>query len=223
MATAEAPVEHVPAGRPVLNLQLPRCIGVARIELADDFAITDELLGGLHEQHPGLLFEVSPRRELVITMPAGGGSSEIGGDCYVQTWTWDYAGPRGVTRESSGGYEPIPGVKYAPDVSWVSRERADSMGPRDQRPDYWPIAPEFVIEVQSPSDRRSQQQEKMEHWIQLGVSVGLLIDPFRQQVLVYRPGAGVETHERPDHLEVGPELPGLSLNFTRIWSGSPLA
>lgn len=220
MVTAAAPVERAPAvaGRTALDLQLPPCIGVARIEPSDGFEITDELLRDLHDEHPGLLFEVSPKGELVITMPAGGGSSEIGGDCYVQTWTWDYAGPRGVTRESSGGYEPIPSVKYAPDVSWISRERADSLGPRDQRPDYWPIAPEFVIEVQSPSDRRSQQEEKMEHWIELGVSVGLLVDPFDKQVLVYRPGSAVEAHRRPAELEVGPEVPGLILDFTRIWS-----
>ncbi len=220
MVIATAPVEHAPAvaGRTALDLQLPPCIGVARIEPTDGFEITDELLRDLHDEHPGLLFEVSPKGELVITMPAGGGSSEIGGDCYVQTWTWDHTGPRGVTRESSGGYEPIPGVKYAPDVSWISRERADSLGPRDQRPDYWPVAPEFVIEVQSPSDRRSQQEEKMEHWIELGVSVGLLVDPFDKQVLVYRPGNAPETHQRPDELEVGPELPSLTLDFSRIWA-----
>ena len=215
MVTAQAPAERsaIPA------LHLPPCFGVARVEPADDFEITDELLRDLHDEHPGLLFEVSLRGELVITMSAGGGSSEIGGDCYVQTWNWDYAGPHGVVRESSGGYEPIPGVKYAPDVSWVSRERADSVGPRDQRPDYWPIAPEFVIEVQSPSDRRSQQEEKLEHWIQLGVSVGLLVDPFQQQVLIYRPDAEPEIRNRPDRLEIGPELPGLALDFTRIWAG----
>ena len=59
----------------------------------------------------------------------------------------------------------------------------------------------------------------MEHWIELGVSIGLLIDPFDKQVLVYRPGADVETLNRPAELEVGPELPGLTLDFTRIWSG----
>ena len=58
----------------------------------------------------------------------------------------------------------------------------------------------------------------MEHWIELGVSVGLLIDPFDKEVLVYRPGSAPETHERPDQLEVGPELPGLTLDFTRIWA-----
>lgn len=220
MVTAQAPAERPqPADQPVLDLQLPPCIGVVRVEPADDFQITDDLLRDLHDQHPGFLFELSPEGEMVITMPAGGGSSEIGGDCYVQTWTWDRAGPLGVTRESSGGYEPIPGVKYAPDVSWISRERAESLGPRNQRPDYWPVAPEFVIEVQSPSDRRSQQEEKMEHWIELGVSVGLLVDPFDKQILVYRAGSGVETLNRPDSLEIGPELPGLTLDFTRIWSG----
>ena len=220
MVTAAAPVERAPvvAGRTALDLQLPPCIGVARIEPTDGFEITDELLRDLHDEHPGLLFEVSPKGELVITMPAGGESPEICNDLGGQVWIWNLDPPLGITRDSSGVYEPVPGIKYAPDVSWLSHERAKLLPPRGQRPFYWPIAPEFVIEVQSPSDRRSQQEEKMEHWIELGISVGLLVDPFDEQVLVYRPGSGVETHRRPAELEVGPEVPGLILDFTRIWS-----
>lgn len=220
MITAEAPAKRPqPAAQPVLDLQLPPCIGVVRVEPADDFQITDDLLRDLHDQHPGFLFELSPKGELVITMPAGGESPEICNDLGGQVWIWNLDPPLGITRDSSGVYEPVPGIKYAPDVSWLSHERARVLPPRGQRGFYWPVAPEFVIEVQSPSDRRSQQEEKMEHWIELGVSVGLLVDPFDKQILVYCPGRDVETLNRPDSLEVGPELPGLTLDFTRIWAG----
>ena len=200
-----------------LDLRAP--VRVARINLPGEVAISDRLMLDLHEAHPGLLFEVAPRRELLITCRIGGGSSEIAGDLMAQTWLWSGDPPIGVTRDSSGGYEPIPGVRFEPDCSWASNDRAKMLPPRDDRPLYWPIAPEFVIEVQSPSDRRSQQEEKLEHWIELGVSVGLLVDPFQQQVLIYRPGAGPEIRSRPDSLEIGPELPGLVLDFTRIWAG----
>lgn len=211
---------EIAAVAPVLEtLDLRAPVRAARIGLPDEVEITDRLMLDLHDAHPGLLFEVAPRRELLITCRIGGGSSEIAGDLMAQTWLWSGDPAIGITRDGSGGYEPIPGVRFEPDGSWVGNDRAKVLPPRDQRPLYWPIAPEFVIEVQSPSDRRSQQEEKLEHWIQLGVSVGLLVDPFQQQVLIYRPDAEPETRNRPDRLEIGPELPGLALDFTRIWAG----
>ena len=232
MTTAEAVAERPPAApQPAVEPAstaderprdwLPCGASVAAYTFSEDCEITDDFLRKLGDQRPELLFEVSARGDLVVTMAAGDRGSEIGSEFGRIVGNWTVEPGYGVTRESSGGYQfetPLGIAKRQPDVSWISSERYDALTPDERRRDYWPTIPEFVIEVVSPSDRLSQQHEKMAEWMQGGVSVGWLVDPFEEEVHIYRPDAETELHQRPASLEVGPELPGLTISFTRIWA-----
>ena len=232
MTTAEAvaerpPAAPQPAAEPASTTEehprdwLPCGASVATYTFSEDCEITDDFLRKLGEERPELLFEVSARGNLVVTMAAGDRGSEIGSEFGRIVGNWTVEPGYGVTRESSGGYQfetPLGIAKRQPDVSWISSERYDALTPEERRRDYWPTVPEFVIEVVSPSDRLSQQHEKMAEWMQGGVSVGWLVDPFEEEVHIYRPDAEIELHQRPAQLEVGPELPGLAISFARIWT-----
>ena len=67
-----------------------------------------------------------------------------------------------------------PDTVLAPDVSFVARDRlakfADHVG-------YLPLAPDFVAEIVSPSDRSSQVEAKARDWLDAGVQVVLVVDP----------------------------------------------
>ena len=224
-AVAERPVaESQSAPAEPVSLQrdwLPCGAAAATYAFPPDCEISEEFLRELAEERPDLLFEVSARGDLVVTMAAGDRGSEIGGECVRIIGNWTVEPGDGVTRESSGGYEfetPLGLAKRQPDVSWISSARYEALAPEERRRDYWPTVPEFVIEVLSPTDRLSQQQEKMAEWLAGGVSIGWLIDPFEQEVHIYRPGAAPQLRRRPDALEVGPELPGLTVSFNRIWA-----
>ena len=234
MVTAQAPAQRPPATAPQPAVDpaskpaeerprdwLPCGASVATYTFSEDCEITDDFLRELGEERPELLFEVSVRGDLVVTMAAGDRGSEIGSEFGRIVGNWTVEPGYGVTRESSGGYQfetPLGIAKRQPDVSWISSERYDALTPDERRRDYWPTVPEFVIEVVSPSDRLSQQREKMAEWMQGGVSVGWLVDPFEEEVHIYRPDAQTELHQRPAELEVGPELPGLTISFARIWA-----
>lgn len=229
MTTAQAVAEPPPtmATEPAsavatgLRDWLPCGASVATYTFSGDCELTDEFLRELGEERPELLFEVSARGDLVVTMAAGDRGSEIGSEFGRIVGNWTVEPGDGVTRESSGGYEfetPLGIAKRQPDVSWISRQRYEALSPDERRRDYWPTVPEFIIEVVSPTDRLSQQHEKMAEWMQGGVSVGWLVDPFEKEVHIYRPGAEVELHKRPANLEVGPEIPGLTISFARIWA-----
>ena len=234
MTTAEAVAQRPPAAAPQPAADpaskpaeerprdwLPCGASVATYTFSEDCEITDEFLRELGEERPELLFEVSARGDLVVTMAAGDRGSEIGSEFGRIVGNWTVEPGYGVTRESSGGYQfetPLGIAKRQPDVSWISSERYDALTPDERRRDYWPTVPEFVIEVVSPSYRLSQQHEKMAEWMQGGVSVGWLVDPFEEDVHIYRPDAQTELHQRPAQLEVGPELPGLTISFARIWA-----
>lgn len=199
---------------------LPHGAGWGRFALADDFEITDEFLREIGEARPELLFEAMPPGDLVVSRRSGGRSSQICAECARLIGNWIVEPGRGVVRESSGGYAILTAAglwKRQPDVSWISEEKYRALTADQIRPDFWPVVPDFVIEVQSPSDRSSRQQEKMAEWSGLGVAVGWLIDPFAEEVRVYRGGTETERHARPGALEAGPELAGLTIDFARIW------
>ncbi len=220
-AVAEPRVESVQAAETGPRDWLPCGASAATYTFAEDCEITDDFLRKLGEARPELLFEVSARGDLVVTMAAGDRGSEIGNEFGRIVGNWTVEPGDGITRESSGGYQFETALGFAkrqPDLSWISRRRYDALTADERRRDYWPTVPEFIIEIVSPSDRLSQQHEKMAEWMQGGVSVGWLVDPFEEEVHIYRPGAEVELHKRPASLEVGPELPGLTISFARIWT-----
>ena len=216
----------VEAERPAVNSGpawrdwLPCGAAWGRFTLADDFESTDEFLREIGEARPELLFEVMPPGDLVVSRRSGGRSSQICAECARLIGNWIVELGRGVVRESSGGYAILTAAglwKRQPDVSWISEEKYRALRADQIRPDFWPVVPDFAIEVQSPSDRSSKQREKMLEWSGLGVAVGWLIDPFAEEVRVYRGGVETEVHARPAALEAGPELAGLTIDFARIW------
>ena len=73
------------------------------------------------------------------------------------------------------------------------------------------------MELMSPSDRLTEQKEKMEEYITNGALLGWLIDPDHRTVYVYRPGAPVQTLENPLTLSGEPVLPGFVFNISEIW------
>ena len=115
------------------------------------------------------------------------------------------------------------GALYAPDVSWVNRERRDAWRqeqaalPQEQRRSFPDLCPDFVLELRSPNDTLASVQRKMEEYLENGARLGWLIDPINRRVHVYRPGEPVATLESPETVSGDPVLPGFELNLVEIW------
>ena len=75
-----------------------------------------------------------------------------------------------------------------------------------------PFAPRFVVEIRSRSNSLESQQTKMDHWVDYGVALGWLIDPFLRQVHIYRPGVEPQILNDPETVSGEPELPGFAFN-----------
>ena len=82
---------------------------------------------------------------------------------------------------------------------------------------FLPLAPDFVIELRSPSDRPRVLEAKMAEYIANGVRLGWLIDPYARSVKVYRPGKDPELLNAPERVAGDPELPGFVLELEGIW------
>ena len=69
----------------------------------------------------------------------------------------------------------------------------------------------------SPTDDRDELERKMQEYRVCGVSLGWLIDPDAQEVLIYRATqADPEVLQNPKTLSGEETLPGLSVNLAGI-------
>jgi Uma2 family endonuclease len=54
--------------------------------------------------------------------------------------------------------------------------------------DFAQLIPDLSFEVVSKSDSLTKQQEKVWNYLDLGMKVGVVVDPRSQTIEVYRPG-----------------------------------
>ncbi len=187
------------------------------VRVRPDCAITDDYLAGLGEGCEGIWVETC-RGELIISGASEDEIPYITSELSRQAGNWAVSLYDIGTRGKDGGYWPPGWEARIPDVSWISPQRRATLPPmRGPRPTYWPIAPEFVIEVRSRNDSLSGQQEKMVGWTTHGVLLGLLVDPVNHNFHIYRDGEEQQVLHRPDEVACDPEMPGLILDFARIW------
>ncbi len=105
----------------------------------------------------------------------------------------------------------------APDAAFVTAARWAALAP-EQRAGFAPLAPDFVVEILSPTDSLPEARAKMELWIADGVRLGWLIDPANRCVTIYRPERDAETLTGHDTVAGDDDvLPGFELDLTAVW------
>lgn len=180
--------------------------------------ITEDYLLELQARHEGIWCESTAEGEIIISGASDPPTSAGEGELFGQVRDAASTRPPGTTRPMTGGFN-IEGWGFKlPDVSWISREREQAalQSGRVIR-GYLPVAPEFAIEVRSPSDSLVVLREKMVGWTTHGVLLGLLVDPQRRNVHIYRDGREQRILHDPDAVSCEPEMPGLVLDFAAVW------
>ena len=109
-------------------------------------------------------------------------TSERNSDLNGQLWQWNRVHKLGKVFDSSGGYSLANGFRPSPDVSWIQNVRIEGLSLKQ----FLPIAPDFVIELHSSSNRLPPLQQKMQAYQGNGVCLGWLLNPQDEQVEVYR-------------------------------------
>jgi Uma2 family endonuclease len=185
--------------------------------------VTPEQFDVLCTKNPDLRLELTPKRELIVMAPAGGESSEKNADLVIEVGIWNRQTNLGRVFDSSGGYdfEAFGGGQPSPDVSWIEKSRLEGVNIVK----FIPVVPDFVIELRSPlaqaelsaSDNLKPAQKKMMVYQQVGVRMGLLIDPKKNRVEIYRPGQEIEILEAPVSIDCNEVMPGFILDMSRIW------
>ncbi len=175
--------------------------------------LSDDNFYQLCADNPNLRIEISADGELVIMPPAFGDTGERNFDLIVQLGIWNRRTKLGRAFDSSTGYILPDKSKFSPDVSWIENARLVGISLNQ----FIPIAPDFVIELRSSSDRLALLQKKMQTYQDNGVHLGWLINPQDQQVEIYRIRKEPELLQSPMTIDGEDVLQGFSLDLTTIW------
>ena len=197
-------------------------------QIADDFVVLDFGKVGLSDEqfvelcadNRDFHLELTAQKELVIMTPPGPGTGRRNIKIAADLEFWARANGTGLTFSPGTIFALANGSKRGPDASWVRREKWDAFTAEQQEGLPY-FAPDFVVELMSQSDRMPVRfrvlHAKMTEYIENGVQLGWMIDPFKKKVYVYRPGKAVESHENPATISGDPVLPGFVFNIAEIW------
>jgi Uma2 family endonuclease len=161
-------------------------------------------------------FERTSDGDLIAIPPTGGETGKRNFQLTGLFSAWVDQDNNGIGFDSSTGFTLPNGARRSPDLAWVRRSRWESLTD-DEREEFPPLCPDFVVELRSRSDALERLQGKMEEYIENGAQLGWLIDPREKRVYVYRPGEEVICLEGPESVSGDPLLPGFELDLRRLW------
>ena len=198
-----------------MNLALAENSLPARIRLASP--LTDEELMGFCAQNELLRVEREANGELIVMSPTGLEGSSWNSNINTDLNVWARQDGRGKVFDSNGGFTLPDGSMRVPDAAWVSWRRWNAL-PREEQMRFGRIVPEFIIELRSETDSLSDLQAKMQLWIDNGVDVAWLIDPYEKAITIYRSGDAPEFHAHPTSVQGTGAIAGFELVLSRIWT-----
>ncbi|MGL5076669.1 MAG: Uma2 family endonuclease [Waterburya sp.] len=190
------------------------------ISVPKGFRVTPEQFEQLAYAEQAARMELTKDGELIIMSPTGGTAGRKNSRLTQQIRNWTDRDGTGEAFDSSTVFVLPSGARRSPDVSWIKLERWNQLT-QVQQDGFPPLAPDFVIELVSPSDLKNQRYEdlqaKMQEYIDNGVQLGWLIEPAAKTVEIYRSGKQVEVLNNPQTLSGESVLPGFVLDLGEIF------
>ena len=190
------------------------------IAIPQGFRVTTEQFAQLASTEQLARMELTKDGELIVMSPTGGEAGRKNFNLYLDLGNWNRQTKLGEAFDSSTVFILPNGARRSPDVSWIRLERWNALTLKEKQ-GFPPIAPDFAIELVSPSDVKNQRsqdlQAKMQEYLDNGVKLGWLIEPSTRTVEIYRVGRQVEILTNPQTLLGENVLPGFVLDLSDIF------
>ena len=148
--------------------------------------------------------------ELRVMTPAGGRHGQvalrIGSRLEQHVAEHDLGAALGA--ETGFRLSADPDTVLAPDLSFVRREVVEQVPDPDL---FWPVVPDFVMEVVSPRDSFHEVRERVFRWLAAGCRMVAVANPKGRTMTVYRSRADVVELTEADVLDASDVVPGWKL------------
>ena len=190
------------------------------ISIPKGFKVTPEQFEQLASAEQTARMELTKDGELIVMSPTGGTAGRKNSRLTQQVRNWADQDGTGEVFDSSTVFILPNGARKSPDVSWIKLDRWNQLT-QAQQDGFPPLAPDFIIELVSPSDLKNQRYEdlqaKMREYLDNGIELGWLIEPAAKIVEIYRSGKKVEILNNPQTLSGENVLLGFILDLSDIF------
>lgn len=154
--------------------------------------------------------------ELRTMAPAGYEHGIVAGNVLLRVGNHVQANRLGDVVAAETGFRigRDPDTVRAPDVGFVAAGRF----PGGRLPATFPdLAPDFLVEVVSPTDTAHEIEEKVRDWLRAGVRLLWVVYPSTRSVTVYRSMTDVRVLKEQDSLDGADVLPGFSCRVSDLF------
>jgi Uma2 family endonuclease len=162
--------------------------------------LSDEELMAFAEANKPCKVERLASGEILVMTPSGFKNNLREAYVVYELFSWAEIDGRGEVFSSNAGFNLPDGSTLSPDAGWVGSSRVAALS-ANERERFLPFAPDFLIEILSPSDSLAELDAKMERWIANGAGVAWRIDPFGATVAIYSAGAPPIVLRHPEVVE----------------------
>lgn len=187
------------------------------VHLRPLFEMNDQEFEAFCRLNRDLRIEMTAEGDLIIMSPTFTRTGIRNSSINAQLYIWNEHDNAGAVCDSSSMFVLPNGAKRSPDASWVSRSRLVNLT-EDQRAGFFPLCPDFVIELRSSSDSLDELHDKMREYIANGARLGWLLDPTTRTVYVYQADGSMKEIKDAERIEGEPPVAGLVLDLRKIWN-----
>jgi Uma2 family endonuclease len=103
----------------------------------------------------------------------------------------------------------------AADIAFIRQERVPSL---EVRQHIMEVITDLVVEILSQHDTVAEIHEKIEDWLNAGVQMLWVVDPFRRTVTIYQPGYDPRLLGEHGALDGDPVVPGFRCAVAEIFA-----
>jgi Uma2 family endonuclease len=125
----------------------------------------------------------------------------------------------GLGRMAIGGVAYIlhrnPDRVRAADIAFL---RQDRVPPLEARRHIMEVIPDLVVEILSKSDTIEEVSDKIDDWLNAGVQMLWIVDPFRRTVTIYQPELDPVLLGERATLQADPIVPGFRCPVAEIFA-----
>jgi Uma2 family endonuclease len=178
--------------------------------------LTDEELMAFSEANKPCKVERLASGGILVMTPSGYKNNLRGAYVVHELFAWAEKDGRGEVFSSNAGFNLPDGSTLSPDAGWVDSSRVAALTD-NERERFLPFAPDFLIEILSPSDSLAVLDAKMEQWIANGVRLGWRIDPFQRTAAIFATGEVTKILDVPECVEGTGPITGFQLRMARVW------
>jgi len=150
--------------------------------------------------------------KIIVMSPSDIVSSEIGAEFASVLLNWVKPRKLGRVFESSGGFILPNSDLRTPDVSFVLAARL-----KQSKRYFAELVPDLVVEIKSQCDRLNPLRKKIISFLEMGAKVGILIDPDKHTVTIYRSATDPVKLTDGDTISIPELLPGWEIPVAELW------